>query len=60
MPRNCCPPSRRGHTWDKPALSDVLGQRRHADSDPAIRICKRCGQIGRVNKQGVIYAVEAA
>jgi hypothetical protein len=27
--------------------------------DPATRVCERCGKLGRVNKQGVIYAVEA-
>ena len=58
MPRDSCPPSRRGHTWNKPSLSDVL--RQGGNSDPALRVCKRCGQLGRVNKQGVIYAVEAA
>lgn len=27
--------------------------------DPAARVCERCGKLGRVNKQGVICAVEA-
>jgi hypothetical protein len=28
-----------------------------AIGDPALRICKRCGKLGRVSKQGVICAV---
>jgi hypothetical protein len=28
-------------------------------ADPALRICKRCGTIGRVSNQGVIHVVEA-
>lgn len=39
-----CPPSRRGHDW-----SD-------APSSLELRVCDRCGAIGRVSKQGVIVA----
>jgi hypothetical protein len=28
-----------------------------AINDLALRVCKRCGKLGRVNKSGVIYAV---
>jgi hypothetical protein len=28
--------------------------------DPALRVCKRCGKLGRVNRCGVIYAVETS
>jgi hypothetical protein len=55
MPHNQCPPSRRGHTWNKPSWNEPAIQ-----GDPAIRICQKCGQLGRVNKQGVIYAMETA
>ena len=55
MPRNHCPPSRRGHTWHKPTFEELASM-----DDPATRVCERCGKLGRVNKQGVIYAVEAA
>lgn len=54
MPHDQCPPSRRGHTWNKPTFEDLASM-----ADPEIRVCKRCGKLGRVNKSGVIYAVEA-
>ena len=57
MPRNHCPPSRRGHTWREPNL-DALALLGAAVNRHAIRVCKRCGKLGCVNKQGVIYAVE--
>jgi hypothetical protein len=53
MPHSCCPPSRRGHTWREQSADDP-----RATDDPALRVCKRCGKLGRVNKQGVICAVE--
>ncbi|HSX22373.1 MAG TPA: hypothetical protein VLE97_06310 [Gaiellaceae bacterium] len=53
MPRDCCPPSRRGHSWREASADDV-----GLPDDPALRVCKRCGKLGRVNKCGVIYAVE--
>lgn len=58
MPHNQCPPSRHGHTWREPGLEDlaILGA---AIDQPSLRVCKRCGKLGRVNKQGVIYTVEA-
>jgi hypothetical protein len=56
MPHDQCPPSRRGHAWREPDISDlsILGA---AIDDLALRVCKRCGKLGRVNKSGVIYAV---
>lgn len=58
VPHDCCPPSRRGHTWREPISADapILGD---AIRDRANRVCKRCGKLGRVNKQGLICAVEA-
>lgn len=59
---NWCPPSHRGHTWREPGrepgLEDlaIMGA---AIDRPSLRVCKRCGKLGRVNKQGVICAVEA-
>jgi hypothetical protein len=54
VPHNCCPPSRRGHSWRELDADELRTE------DPALRICKRCGKLGRVSKQGVIHAVEAA
>ena len=56
MPHNQCPPSRRGYTWSEPRLED-LAILSAAIGDLALRICKRCGKLGRINKQGVICAV---
>ncbi len=52
MPHDQCPGNRRGHTWREPtaaALPEI--PRRNL---LALRICQRCGAIGRVNKQGVV------
>jgi hypothetical protein len=56
MGRDHCPPSRRGHTWREARLEDlvVFGVAMH----PALRVCKRCGKLGRVNKQGMICTLE--
>ena len=55
-PRNHCPPSHRGHAWREPAPDDLalLGA---AINRHALRVCKRCGKLGCVNKQGVIKEV---
>lgn len=54
-----CPPSRRGHTWRELtalfALSEIA-------IDPAprtlaeLRMCRRCGEVGRVSSQGIVVA----
>ena len=56
MPHNQCPPSRRGHAWRESRLDD-LAILSAAIGDSALRICKRCGKLGRVNKQGMICVV---
>ncbi len=59
MSHNWCPPSRRGHTWRETASDDERVLR--AGLDPrAARVCQRCGQLGCVNKQGLISLVERA
>jgi len=56
-PRTHCPPSLRGHSWRNPdSLELLLGAPRDGH---ALRICKRCGKLGRVNTQGVIKEVLA-
>lgn len=50
-----CPPSRRGHAWrglscavppsaGGPTIRDLC----------ELRVCRRCGEVGRVNSQGVV------
>jgi len=51
MPHDQCPGNRRGHTWH--ALSWHVSL---PDATRAIRVCGRCGAVGRVNKQGIIDA----
>lgn len=50
-----CPPSRRGHAWRELACRVLpsaggLTIRNAAE----LRVCDRCGQVGRVNGQGVV------
>ena len=52
-PRTHCPPSLRGHAWREPGPADLA--RLGAVPDRlALRVCKGCGRLGRVNNQGVI------
>ena len=59
MPRNHCPPSRRGHSWRELPLVPP------SEGGPTIRAllelrtCARCKAFGRASKQGVIHVVEA-
>ncbi len=60
-----CPPDRRGHTWrvPEPALlhDHVLPQHPAARRDlAALRVCRRCGTIGRVSAQGIVIATTPA
>lgn len=58
MSHNWCPPSRRGHTWSETNVDNEKAL--DAGVDPrAARVCKRCGQLGCVNKQGLIRPVES-
>jgi hypothetical protein len=52
-----CPPSRRGHSWRElscrvppseggPTIRDLVD----------LRVCDRCGAIGRVSTQGIVVA----
>jgi hypothetical protein len=41
-----CPPSRRGHAWRELRSPDLA----------ALRVCRRCGEIGRINEQGIVVA----
>lgn len=59
MPRDHCPPSRRGHTWRELRLDDLpRGSIAALKIAPALRVCKRCDALGRVSDQGVIHVVE--
>ncbi len=59
MPHSWCPPNRQGHSWYAPNIDDVKVIA--AGLDPrAARICKRCGGLGCVSKQGMIRPVEGA
>jgi hypothetical protein len=65
MPHNQCPPSRRGHSWSEVPVTDQRTlQLPHESSTvainsaPDLRLCKRCGALGRVSSQGVIHVVE--
>ena len=58
MPRNHCPPSRRGHTWKElPRVSSESGLTIRDRLE--LRTCGRCGVLGRISKHGVIHVVEA-
>ncbi len=52
MPHDQCPPSKRGHTWRE-------ARTRRANVDADLRVCQRCGALGRVNSQGVVLLVTA-
>ena len=58
MPHDHCPPSRRGHSWREATLEDLPRTRAAYEAAPALRICTRCGTIGRVSNQGVIHVVK--
>ena len=57
MPHDHCPPDRRGHTWRElpwivahkggPTIRELL----------ELRKCVRCGALGRINSQGVVFVV---
>lgn len=59
MPHDQCPPSRRGHSWRELTRADLPRRAAAELLDPALRLCKRCGALGRVSKQGVIHVVGA-
>lgn len=56
--RSKCPGNRRGHTWrePEPALLPEVSRRDLF----ALRVCRRCGEFGRVNSQGVVVVTTAA
>lgn len=45
MPRDHCPPNKRGHTW-----GEVPGH-------PELRVCRLCKAPGRVDKQGRVISL---
>lgn len=55
-PRSHCPPSLRGHAWREPTIEEWTGMNTPT-SRYALRLCKRCGKLGCVNKQGVVKEV---
>jgi hypothetical protein len=59
MPHDQCPPSRRGHSWRELTAADLPRRTVAELLVPALRLCKRCGALGRVSKQGVIHVMEA-
>ena len=60
MPHDQCPPSRRGHSWRELTFADLpRGSIAAIKIAPALRVCKRCGAIGRVSDQGVIHVMGA-
>ena len=59
MPHDQCPPSQRGHSWRELAQADLPSRTVAELLNPTLRLCKRCGALGRVSKQGVIHVVEA-
>jgi hypothetical protein len=59
VPRDHCPPSRRGHTWRELTLADLpRGSIAALKIAPALRVCERCGALGRISGQGVIHTIE--
>ena len=56
--RSKCPTSRRGHTWcePQPALLPEVPRRDLF----ALRVCRRCGEFGRISTQGVVIAMTPA
>ena len=61
MPHDQCPPSRRGHSWRELTRVDLVDLPRGSVAiAAALRLCKRCGTLGRVDSQGIIRIVEAA
>lgn len=55
-----CPHSRRGHTWRPLNAAMVKLASAHVSPEElaAMRTCATCGEIGRVNKQGVVESGE--
>ena len=52
-----CPPSRRGHAWREMHCRLPPSEGGPTIRDLAeLRICGRCGEVGRVNAQGVVVA----
>lgn len=58
MPRDHCPPSRRGHSWSKQPLVVSSDDGSTTVELVALRKCSRCGTLGRVSSQGIIHVVE--
>lgn len=59
MPHDQCPPSKRGHSWREMHLADLpRGSIAVLKIAPALRLCKKCGALGRVNNQGVVHVIE--
>ena len=56
--RSKCPGNRRGHTWREPEPA-LLPQVPRRDLF-AMRVCRRCGALGRVSSQGVVFVVACA
>jgi hypothetical protein len=53
-----CPTSRRGHSWREPDAALIPGRTRR-DLD-ALRVCRQCGALGRINSQGVVVPTTIA
>ena len=58
MPHDHCPPSRRGHSWRELRSDELSRGSITALEIPAIRVCSRCGKLGRVDAQGRIIVME--
>ena len=57
-PRSKCPYSLRGHTWGEPAPALLPAVPRRDLF--ALRVCLRCGELGRINKNGAILVMTSA
>ena len=53
-----CPPDLRGHTWREPQPAQLPDVPRRNLAE--LRVCRRCGSIGRVSAQGIVLAVTPA
>ena len=57
LPHSKCPGNRRGHTWRELCAEDPEILHTTGSERLTVRVCKRCGKLGCVNKQGVIKEV---
>lgn len=60
MPRDHCPPSKRGHSWRELRFDELpKGSIAALKVAVAVRVCKRCEALGRISSQGVIHVMES-